>query len=243
MKNNMVLEEDKDVRTTPSMRLLTEQTGKPSLFLDTDTLSHRDVPGPMSLTGMDDKKRNLTEEIPVTKEPVSEELGHEAVMDDDLLAHHTQREEEKSMRMKRMPEGGKKNTDQRCSYSKKGRCKIHGDGARKIPIMVKESVVGEGGTKTTKSTKKYVWRCDVNKRGNKMIQSSISSFLSKKNPENTGGWRALLTSRGTWFLVLIIQWGNEQTRADHYHTLVMWRGLVNLMTGIQHDRNVQREKA
>ena len=53
--------------------------------------------------------------------------------------------------------------------------------------MVKQSVVGEGGAKTTKSTKKYIWMCDVNKRGNKMIQSSLSSFLTKMNPEKTGG--------------------------------------------------------
>ena len=150
-------------------------------------LSIRGVPGPISLTRMHDKKRTLSEEIPVSKEPVSEELGRDVVMDDDLLTQQTQREDEESMGMKEEPEGRRKNTDLRCTYTKKGRCKIHGDGARKIPIMVKESVVGEGGIKTTKSIKKYVWRCDINKRGNKMIQSSISSFLSKKNPENTGG--------------------------------------------------------
>ena len=48
-------------------------------------------------------------------------------------------------------------------------------------------MVGEGGAKTTKSVKRYIWRCDINKRGVKMIQSNISSFFSKKKPEKTGG--------------------------------------------------------
>ena len=103
VENNMVLDENKEVRTTPSMgQLTTLETGKPSLFLDNDTLSHRDVPGPMSLTGMDDMTRNLTEENPIIKEPVSEEQGYEAVMDDDLLSQPTQREGENFKMMKRM---------------------------------------------------------------------------------------------------------------------------------------------
>ena len=96
----------------------------------------------MSQTGMEDnKKRNLSEDIPVSREPVCEGLGQQAVMDDDLLSHHTQGEEETSVGKRKILEGRKGNTTVRCSHSKKGVCKIHGDGARKIPIMVKESVV------------------------------------------------------------------------------------------------------
>ena len=75
----------------------------------------------------------------------------------------------------------------RCSYNKVGRCKIHGDGARKVPVMVNVPVEGEGGMKTTKGQKKYIWRCDISRGGKKMKQTSLSSFLTARHPEMTAG--------------------------------------------------------
>ena len=132
--------------------------------------------------------RNLSEDNPVIKEPVSKVLGKDAVMDEDLPTQLTQREGVSTRKMERMTKGESKSAvrePQKCSQT--GKCRIHGDGAKKVPMMVKQTVVGEGGAKTTKSVKRYIWRCDINKRGVKMIQSNISSFLTKKNPEKTGG--------------------------------------------------------
>ena len=93
LENKMIVDEDKDVRTTPSMRQQTTlETGKPLLFPDIDTLPHTDVPGPKLLIRMDDKTRNLSEDNPIIQEPVSKVLGQEVVMDDDLPTQLTQRE-------------------------------------------------------------------------------------------------------------------------------------------------------
>ena len=153
----------------------TLDTGKPLLYLDIDTLPHTDVTGPKLLTRNDDMARNLSEDNPVIKEPVSKVLRRDAVMDEDLPTQLTKREGV-STRIERMTKGEGMPADQepqKCSHTKAGRCRIHGEGAKKVPMMVKQTVVGEGGTKTTKSVKRYIWRCDINKRGVKMIQSNI----------------------------------------------------------------------
>ena len=63
---------------------------------------------------------------------------------------------------------------------------INGEGARKD--FKPRSVVTEGvdGARTTKVTRKYYWRCDVNKGGNKLKQTSISLFLKAKRPTAGG---------------------------------------------------------
>ena len=75
----------------------------------------------------------------------------------------------------------------KCIFTKGGRCKYHGEGARKVPVMSKVPVVGADGVKTTKSVKKYVWKCDINRQGRKMTQTSLSTFLRVRSPEMTAG--------------------------------------------------------
>ena len=75
----------------------------------------------------------------------------------------------------------------KCIFTKGGRCKHNGEGARKVPVMSKVPVVGADGVKTTKSVKKYVWKCDINRQGRKMTQTSLSSFLRVRSPEMTAG--------------------------------------------------------
>ena len=189
METKMIVEDVVNVGTTPSVgQDTTLETGKPLVFHVIDTLPDTDVPGPRLMIGMDDKKRNLLEDNPPVHDPVSRVLGQGVVVDDDLPSQPTQREGVQTRR-KRMTQDESRSGSQepqKCSHTKKGKCMIHGDGARKVPIMMKKSVVGEGGVKTTESVKKYIWRCDTNRRGIKMIQSNISSFLTKCNPEKTG---------------------------------------------------------
>ena len=63
-----------------------------------------------------------------------------------------------------------------CVYNKKGRCKEHGDGARKImkPIITTEE--GPDGKVIRKLTKKQSWRCDLGPNGDKKLTQTRLSF-------------------------------------------------------------------
>ena len=50
--------------------------------------------------------------------------------------------------------------------------------------MVRVPVEGADGVKTTMGVKRYVWKCDINRQGRKMMQTSLSAFLTVRTPEN-----------------------------------------------------------
>ena len=52
----------------------------------------------------------------------------------------------------------------KCSNTKKGRCKWHGEGARSVYVPRMVTTLGAGGVRTTKLVKKWTWRCDLNLR-------------------------------------------------------------------------------
>ena len=59
-------------------------------------------------------------------------------------------------------------------------------------------IISEGldGSKTTKVTRIYFWRYDVNKGGNKLKQTSMSLFLTAKKPVMTAGGDDTFSKQG-----------------------------------------------
>ena len=84
----------------------------------------------------------------------------------------------------------------KCIYTKGGRCKHHGEGARKVPVMVRVPVEGADGVKTTMGVKRYVWKCDINRQGRKMMQTSLTAFLTVRTPEMTAGVGNTISQNG-----------------------------------------------
>ena len=88
-----------------------------------------------------------------------------------------------------------------CPYEGGERCLIHGEWARKVFKPRTVVIEGVDGARTTKVTRKYYWRCDVDKGGNKLKQTSISMFLKSKRPEMTAGGDDTILQQGDSILM------------------------------------------
>ena len=76
----------------------------------------------------------------------------------------------------------------KCSYTKGGRCQIHGEGAERLHRPVVTEVVGLDGKKSKRVTKKFFYSCDMTPKGEgkpKLVQQRLSFF--KTTPVNTAG--------------------------------------------------------
>ena len=136
------------------------QSGEAISIPSTDTILQSNVPGRVLMMKDNDIEAAVsrTDDRDISI-PVIQERGRDSGMEEDIQLLPTSSERVSTGREDPTKEVISTDTEvRRCSYNKVGRCKLHGDGARRVFKMVSVPVEGEDGVKTTRVQKKYIWR-------------------------------------------------------------------------------------
>ena len=73
----------------------------------------------------------------------------------------------------------------KCSYTKGGKCREHGAGAREKTISTSTNVIGPDGKLTVKRGKKTIFVCDINReKTSRSVQKTTASSKTRPSPED-----------------------------------------------------------
>ena len=81
------------------------------------------------------------------------------------------------------PGDDRKKKEMICVHDKGGRCVLHGEGASLHWKPVRVTRVGEGGRRTSKITREYFYKCDLDLEGKKKLRQPRLSFVKTTQPQ------------------------------------------------------------